>query len=89
MNVNNDWTVDITRLFTDAGSYRLNVEPLTREHRDAQTNKNTEQIIYRRQQCDTRSGIIAGNINGVVKVYNTTMRRSCFIISYHIVIKYA
>ena len=39
------------------------------------------------QQCDTRSGLRAGKIKGVVTVYNKTIKSSCFILSYHIVIK--
>ena len=31
-----------TRRFTDAGSYHLNVVPLSREHRDTETDKYTE-----------------------------------------------
>ena len=54
---------------------------------DAMTEKDTEPTIYCSQPCDTRSGIRAVKIKGVVTVYNKTMKRSCFILSYHIVIK--
>ena len=47
-------------------SLRLDVEPLSREHRDTRTEKDTEPTIYRSQQCDTRSGPRAGKIKGVV-----------------------
>ena len=33
------------------------MEPLSREHRDTSTDKGTDPIIYRSQQCDTRSGV--------------------------------
>ena len=64
----------------------MNVELLSQEHRDKQTDK--EPTIYRSQQCDTRSGLKAGGkIKGVVTVYNKTIKRKFFILSYHIVIK--
>ena len=64
------------RRFTEAGSYHLHMEPLSREHRDTQTDKDTEPIIYRSQQCDARSGLIRVNkIKGVVTVYNKTVKR--------------
>ena len=62
----------------------MNMEPLSREHRDTKTDKVT---VYRSQQCDTRSGLRCGKIKGVVTVYNKTIKRACFILSYHIVIK--
>ena len=64
------------------------MEPLSREHRDTHTEKDTEPIIYRSQPCDTRSGLTADKIKGVVTVYNKTIQISCFILSYHFVIKY-
>ena len=70
-----------------APSKHLNVEPLSREHSDTQTEKDTEPTIYRSQHCDTRSGLRADKIKDVVTVYNKTIKRSCFILSYHIVIK--
>ena len=77
-----------TRLVTEAGSLYLNVEPLPREHRDPPTEEDTEPTIYRSQPCDTRSGLRAGKIKGVVTFYNKTIKISCFILSYHSVIKY-
>ena len=65
------------------------MEPLPREHRDAQTEKDTEPTIYRSQQCDIRKGIRTGKLKGVVTVYDNTIKGSCFILSYHTVIKYA
>ena len=51
------------------------------------TDKDTDPMIYRSQQCDTRSGLRAGKIKGVVTVYNKTINISWFIVSHHIVIK--
>ncbi len=69
----------------------MNVEPLLPEHRDTHTrvraDKDTERTIYRSQQCDTRSCLRAGKIMVVVTVYNKTIKRSSFILSYHIAIK--
>ncbi len=58
----------------------------TDRHRSTQIDTDTEPIIYRSQQCNTRSGLTAGKIKGVVTVYNITINRSWFIISYHIVL---
>ena len=55
----------LTRLFTEAGSKHLNVEPVSQEHRDTQTVKDTEPTIYHSQQCDTRSGLRAGKLRGL------------------------
>ena len=44
------------------------------------TRTDTDPITYRSQQCHIRSCLRAGKIKGVVKVYNKTMKRSCFII---------
>ena len=63
----------MTRRFTEAGTYHLNVVPLSREHRDIQTDKDTETIICRSQQCDKISALRAGKIKGVVTVYNKTI----------------
>ncbi len=76
------WSLEHTRRFTETGSQHLNVEPLSREHRDTQIEKDTEPTIYRSQQCATRSGLRAGKIKGVVTVYNKTIKRSCFIYSF-------
>ena len=35
--IQNNYTVNTTRRFTEAGSYHFNVEPLSRERRDTQT----------------------------------------------------
>ena len=51
----------------------------TQRHTD---KKDTEPIIYRSQQFDTRSSLRASKIKGVVTVYNKTIQRSCFILSY-------
>ena len=51
-----------------------------RENRHTQTEKDTQPTIYLSQQCDTRSGVRAGKIKGVV------IKRECFILSHHIVI---
>ena len=75
--------LEITRGITEAGSQHLNVEFLSREHRYTNTDKDTEPIIYHSPQCDTSSGLRAG----VVTVHNKTIKRSCFIVSYHVVIK--
>ena len=56
-------------------------------YRDTQTYKDTESTIDRSQPCETGSGLRAGKMNGVVTVYNKTITISCFILSYHIVIK--
>ena len=64
------------------------MEPLSREHRDTKADKYTQPIIYSSQFCDTRSGLRAGKIKVVVTVYNKTIKISCFILSYHIVINY-
>ena len=50
-----------------------------------QTEKDTEPTLYHSQQCDTRSGLRAGKIKGVVTVYNKTIKISCFIISYSVI----
>ena len=76
-----------TSLVTEAGTQHANVEPLSREHRYTQTEKDKEPPIYHTQQCDRRSGIRAEKIKGVVTVYNKSIKISCFILSYHIVIK--
>ena len=60
----------LTRLFTESGSWLLNVVPLSPEHRDIQADKDTERIIYRSQQRDTISTIRASKIKGVVSVPN-------------------
>ena len=57
------------------------------QQRYTQTCKHTKPIIYHSQQCDTISSLIAGKIKGVVTVSNKIIKISCFIISYHIVIK--
>ena len=52
------------------------------------TDIDTEPMIYRSQQCDTRSSLRAGKIKGVVTVYNKTTKSMVHsFISYHIVIK--
>ena len=63
-----------TRRFTEGGFYNLNVEPLPREHRDTHTEKDTEPTIYRSQPYDTRSGLRAGQIKGVVTGYNKSIK---------------
>ena len=59
------------------------MKPLSRVHRDTHTEKDTETTIYHSQLYDTRSGLRAGKIKGVVTVYNRTIKIRCFILSYH------
>ena len=54
--------------------YRDNTE--TQRH--IERHKDIEPIIYRSQQCDTRSGLRACKIKGVVTVYNKTIQISLF-----------
>ena len=59
--------------------YRENTETPDRE-RHRSNNLLQPAVLY-------KSGIRAGKIKGVVTVYNKTIKRSCFILSYNIVIK--
>ena len=59
--------------------YRENTETPDRE-RHRSNNLLQPAVLY-------KSGLRAGKIKGVVTVYNTSIKRSCFILSYNIVIK--